>query len=59
MISLRQLRYLAALSEHRHFGKAAESCAVSQPALSMAVRKLEDELGVALFDRESILTRWK
>ena len=41
MITLRQLRYLTALAEHRHFGRAAEACAVSQPALSMQIRDLE------------------
>jgi LysR family hydrogen peroxide-inducible transcriptional activator len=59
MISLRQLRYLAALAEHRHFGRAAEACAVSQPALSMQIRDLEEELGVTLVERrpgETVLT---
>ena len=51
MITLRQLRYLAALAEHRHFGKAAEACAVTQPALSMQIRELEKELGVELVER--------
>ena len=41
MITLRQLRYLSALARHRHFGRAAEDCAISQPALSMQVRELE------------------
>jgi LysR family hydrogen peroxide-inducible transcriptional activator len=51
MITLRQLRYLAALAEHRHFGRAAEACAVSQPALSMQIRDLERFLGVELVER--------
>jgi LysR family hydrogen peroxide-inducible transcriptional activator len=51
MITLRQLRYLAALARHRHFGKAAEECAVSQPALSMQIRELERELGADLVER--------
>jgi LysR family hydrogen peroxide-inducible transcriptional activator len=51
MITLRQLRYLSALAEHRHFGRAAEACAVSQPALSMQVRDLEKVLGVELVER--------
>jgi LysR family hydrogen peroxide-inducible transcriptional activator len=51
MLSLRQLRYLAALARHRHFGKAAEECAISQPALSMQIRDLERELGVELVER--------
>jgi LysR family hydrogen peroxide-inducible transcriptional activator len=51
MITLRQLRYLVALAEHRHFGRAADACAVTQPALSMQVRDLERRLGVALVER--------
>ena len=59
MITLKQLRYLAALAEHRHFGKAAEACAVTQPALSMQIRELEKDLGADLVERrpgEVILT---
>jgi LysR family hydrogen peroxide-inducible transcriptional activator len=59
MITLRQLRYLAALARHRHFGRAAEDCSVSQPALSMQVRDLEREIGAALVERrpgEIVLT---
>ena len=51
MITLRQLRYLAALAEQRHFGRAAEACAVTQPALSMQIRELERFLGVELVER--------
>src|SRR5262245_22321890 len=51
MITLRQLRYLSALAEHRHFGRAAASCAVTQPALSMQIRELEGFLGVELVER--------
>jgi LysR family hydrogen peroxide-inducible transcriptional activator len=51
MITLRQLRYLGALAEHRHFGRAAEACAVTQPALSMQIRDLEKFLGVELVER--------
>jgi LysR family transcriptional regulator, hydrogen peroxide-inducible genes activator len=51
MITLRQLRYLEALAEHRHFGRAAEACAVTQPALSMQIRDLEKFLGVELVER--------
>ncbi len=51
MITLRQLRYLAALARHRHFGRAAAECAVSQPALSMQIRELERELGADLVER--------
>jgi LysR family hydrogen peroxide-inducible transcriptional activator len=53
MLTLRKLRYLAALAQHRHFGRAAEACAVSQPALSMQIKELEEYLGVALFERRS------
>jgi LysR family hydrogen peroxide-inducible transcriptional activator len=53
MITLRQLRYLVALARHRHFGKAAEDCAVTQPALSMQVRELEREIGAALVERRT------
>jgi LysR family transcriptional regulator, hydrogen peroxide-inducible genes activator len=59
VITLKQLRYLTALAEHRHFGKAAEACAVTQPALSMQIRGLEKDLGVDLVERrpgEVILT---
>ena len=51
MITLKQLRYLSALSDHGHFGKAARACAVSQPALSMQIQDLEAELGVPLVER--------
>lgn len=51
MITLRQLRYLQALARHRHFGHAAEACAVTQPALSMQIRELEKELDVELVER--------
>jgi LysR family hydrogen peroxide-inducible transcriptional activator len=49
--TLRQLSYLVAVDEHRHFGKAAEACFVSQPALSGQIRELERRLGVTLFER--------
>ena len=51
MITLRQLRYFAALARHRHFGQAAKACAVTQPALSMQMRDLEKELGLDLVER--------
>jgi len=50
-MTLVELRYIVALARERHFGRAAEACFVSQPTLSVAVKKLEDELGVALFER--------
>ena len=51
MPTLRQLRYLDAVARHGHFGRAAEECAVSQPALSMQIRELERELGAELLER--------
>jgi LysR family transcriptional regulator, hydrogen peroxide-inducible genes activator len=51
MITLRQLRYLTSLARHRHFGRAAEDCAVTQPALSMQIRELEREIGAELVER--------
>jgi len=52
-MTLNELRYVVAVARERHFGKAAESCFVSQPTLSVAVKKLERELGVSLFERGS------
>lgn len=50
-MTLTELRYIIALAEEKHFGRAAELCHVSQPTLSIAVKKLEQELGVVLFER--------
>lgn len=50
-MNLRDLQYLVALAEHRHFGRAAAACFVSQPTLSTQLRKLEEELGVVLVER--------
>jgi LysR family transcriptional regulator, hydrogen peroxide-inducible genes activator len=50
-MNLQELRYFAAVAEHRHFGRAAEACNVSQPTLSSQIRKLENELGVMLLER--------
>jgi len=52
-ITLKQMRYFEALAQHRHFGRAAEVCAISQPALSMQIKDLEDTLGAALFERQA------
>lgn len=51
-MNLRDLRYLVALADERHFGKAAERCFVSQPTLSAQIRKLEEYLGVPLVERQ-------
>lgn len=50
-MNLRDLRYLVAVAEHRHFGRAAEACFVSQPTLSTQLKKLEETLGVTLIER--------
>ena len=50
-MNLRDLHYIIAVAESRHFGKAARRCFVSQPTLSGQIKKLEDELGVAIFER--------
>ncbi len=50
-MTLTELRYIVAVARERHFGHAAESCFVSQPTLSVAIKKLEEELGVMLFER--------
>ena len=50
-MNLRDLEYLVAVADHRHFGRAAEACEVSQPTLSVQLRKLEQQLGVELIER--------
>src|SRR6266576_811087 len=50
-LTLRDLQYLVAVADQEHFGKAATACNVSQPALSAQIRKIEDVLGVQLFER--------
>ncbi|MDR2128642.1 MAG: LysR family transcriptional regulator [Burkholderiaceae bacterium] len=52
-MTLTELKYIVAVAREKHFGKAAEACFVSQPTLSVAVRKLEDELDVKLFERNA------
>ena len=50
-LSMKHLRYFEALAEHRHFGRAAEACAISQPALSLQIKELEELLGAPLVER--------
>jgi len=52
-MNLRDLKYIIAVAEHHHFGKAAERCFVSQPTLSGQIKKLEEELGVTIFERSN------
>jgi LysR family transcriptional regulator, hydrogen peroxide-inducible genes activator len=52
-ITLRQLRYFDALARHGHFGRAAEACAISQPALSMQIKEMEEALGGVLIERSA------
>ena len=56
-MNLRDLRYIVAVADHSHFGKAAQACAVSQPTLSGQILKLEKELGVTLFERDGKAVR--
>jgi LysR family hydrogen peroxide-inducible transcriptional activator len=50
-MTLTELKYIVAVARHKHFGHAAEACFVAQPTLSVAIKKLEDELGVTIFER--------
>jgi len=52
-MTLTELRYIVAVARERHFGKAARACHVSQPTLSVAIKKLEEELGISIFERGS------
>lgn len=56
-MTLTELHYIVTLAEEKHFGRTAIKCCVSQPSLSIAVRKLEDELGVMLFERSKTCIR--
>ncbi|MCJ8168193.1 LysR substrate-binding domain-containing protein [Atopomonas sediminilitoris] len=56
-MTLTELRYIVTLAQERHFGRAAERCHVSQPTLSVGVKKLEDELGILLFERSKSAVR--
>src|SRR6056297_2591770 len=69
-LTLKQLRYVEALARHGHFGHAAAACSVTQPALSMQIKELEEAFGLPLFERtprnvrltgfgEAVLTRAK
>lgn len=50
-LTLKQLRYFEALARHNHFGRAADACAISQPAISVQIKELEEALGTELFER--------
>ena len=52
-MTLTELRYIVAVARERHFGRAAEACFVSQPTLSVAIKKLEEELNIQIFERTS------
>jgi len=52
-VTLKQFRYFEALAQHHHFGRAADACAISQPALSMQIKELEEMVGTPLFERAS------
>jgi len=51
-MTLTELKYIVAVAREKHFGRAADACYVAQPTLSIGVKKLEEELGVKIFNRE-------
>ena len=51
--TITELRYLIALAEEQHFARAAQKCFVSQPTLSIAIKKLEENLGITIFERDN------
>ena len=53
-MNLQQMEYIIAVEQHRHFGKAAAASQSTQPTLSMMIQKLEDELGIKVFDRSRL-----
>jgi LysR family hydrogen peroxide-inducible transcriptional activator len=56
-MTLTELKYIVAVAREKHFGRAAEACYVSQPTLSVAIKKLEEELDVKLFERSAAKSR--
>jgi len=56
-MTIQQLKYVIALNEERHFAKAAEKCMVSQPGLTIQLKKLEEEIGIKIFDRSKVPLR--
>ena len=52
-MTLTELKYIVAVAREKHFGKAAEACHVSQPTLSLAIKKLEEELDMKIFERSA------
>jgi LysR family hydrogen peroxide-inducible transcriptional activator len=56
-MTITQLNYVLALNKHKNFTKAAKTCMVSQPSLSMQIQKLEEELEISLFDRSKNLLK--
>ena len=53
MISFQQMHYILSVNDYRHFQRASEACFVTQPTLSMQIKKAEDELGFQIFDRST------